>query len=133
MSGYLRPRESLMLLSFGQKQWAQFDLDKSRSDKGPRKQTRLDEFGKLFENRSMKLMALFLTVFAAQASFASINRKCEVKVTYHLRSGVIQEARVRTMAKTKADCHKQARTIKVYSAPKNSVRKVVAVDWKVIK
>ncbi len=84
----------------------------------------------------MKKLALLLHLFISLAlslpffAEASISPRCEVKVSYHLRSGRIEEAKVRTHAKTKADCRRKARTLKIYSAPAKPLRKVVAVQWK---
>jgi hypothetical protein len=76
-------------------------------------------------------LALFLGIVGlAPFASASIAPRCEVKVTYHLRSGIIEEAKLRPVAKTKAECQKKAKFVKVHSAPAHAVRKVVAVNWR---
>lgn len=78
----------------------------------------------------MILIPLFLLPFSA---FANSKYKCEVRVTYLLKSGVVEEARVGTHARTKKECERKARTVKVHAAPTKVRKKFVAVNWKLKK
>jgi hypothetical protein len=76
---------------------------------------------------------LLITAFAMLSglpSLAATKPLCEVKVSYYLKSGVIEEAKIRTHAKNRQECRKKAQTLRVHAAPAGALRKKIATNWK---